>query len=556
MTKIVPMLLVLMVAGCASTPRQATSVAAPDALPLDRSGQALAERMVAEFARQDGKEAEVAESLAKAALLDDRPELARTALRAALRARKPTTARVMLGRWRELEPEGSLIAPYAAALALSDGKTDEALALIADRGKDQKLPTEMVEALRWLPDLDRILPFLSTLAELSPTPAAAVTYSRFAESAKAPEFARDILDTAIERMPEDAILLAYRANLVQTSQPELARADLQKAVVLKPDSRELRLSLAALEDAQGRSALAARVLAQMPNQDEELIGIELAYAARAEDTDLVKSACTRIEELAKPHPAARLQLLGTCAELIEDLDQAMIWYGQVSKDDAEYIDARIRIASIQTELKQFDAARAGIDDLRETGILRREDLVRTYLLQSEVAASEDQVKLALDALTQGLAALPDDEDLLYARSLRHELLGNIPGAEGDLRRLLEINPDNADALNALGYTLTDNTRRYDEALVLIERAMRLKPDDAAILDSMGWVKFHLGEIDEAVTLLRAAYAKQAEAEIAAHLGEALWRQGERDEARLIWREALSRQPDDAALRETLRRHGL
>ncbi|MBK8285173.1 MAG: tetratricopeptide repeat protein [Ahniella sp.] len=130
------------------------------------------------------------------------------------------------------------------------------------------------------------------------------------------------------------------------------------------------------------------------------------------------------------------------------------------------------------------------------------------------------------------------------------------GAEGDLRRLLEIDPDNADALNALGYTLADNTRRYDEALVLIERAMRLKPDDAAILDSMGWVKFRLGELDEAVTLLRAAYAKQAEAEIAAHLGEALWRKGEREEATLIWREALNRQPDDAALRDTLRRHGL
>ncbi|MBK8285172.1 MAG: hypothetical protein IPK97_09965 [Ahniella sp.] len=351
MTKIVPILLTLLIAGCASSPREVTVLVPADALPLDRTGQTLAERMAAEFARQDGKDEEVAASLAKAALLGDQPELARTALRAALRARKPTTARVMLGRWRELEPDSRLIAPYAAALALSDGKTDEARALIADRGPDQTLPTEMVEALRWLPDLDRILPFLNTLSELSPTPAAAVTYSRFAESAKAPEFARDILDQAIDRMPEDAILRAYRANLVQTSQPELARADLQKAVALKPDSRELRLSLAALEDALGRSALAARVIAQMPDQDEELIGIELAYAAKAEDTDLLKAACTRLEQLATPHHAARLQLLGTCAELIEDPNRALYWYGQVGKDDVEYVDARIRMASIQTELE-------------------------------------------------------------------------------------------------------------------------------------------------------------------------------------------------------------
>lgn len=560
MTRSVPIVPVLVMAlalaGCATPERKAPADATVEALALDRSGQALAERLAAEFARQDGDEVAVAERLAKAALLDDRPDLARNALRAAMRTRKASLARVMLGRWRELEPEGTLADAYAAALALGDGKTEEARTIVTRRAEDPKLPNEMVEALRWLPDMDRVLPFLTTLATLSPTTSAAVTYSRFADGANAPEFAREILDAAIGRSPEDAILRAYRANLVRESNPELARSDLQKALLLKPESPELRLSLAALEDAQGRSALAARVMAQAPNPTEDMLEVELAYAAKSGDEAMIASACDRLAALPEPRPADRLQLLGTCAELTESFDQAIAWYAAIGKDDAEYADARIRIAAVQIEQERFDAGRSTLSELRATGILRREDLVRTYLLESELAATEKDLTGSLKALDAGLAALPDDLDLLYARSLRHETLGDIPGAERDLRRLLELDPDNADALNALGYTLADNTRRYDEALALIEKALRLKPDDAAILDSMGWVKFHLGELDEAIVLLEAAYTKQAEAEIAAHLGEALWRAGRKDEARRIWLEAKERQPDDPALRETLKRHGL
>lgn len=550
-------LLPCLLAACAGTgTRAAPESASAAAIQLDNPGQALASRIGAEFARQDGREADVAEELATSARLSDKPELARTALRAAMRARKEPLAQEMLARWRQLAPEDKLVDAYAAALALGKGKTSDATALITPRKDDPKLPTDMVEALRWLPDLDRILPFLSTLADLSPTGAAAVTYSRFADTAKAPEFARDILDGAIEREPEDAILRAYRARLVQESNPELARADLQKAVLLKPDSRELRLSLAAVEDLQGRTDLAARVLEAFPGQDEDVIGVQLAYAAKSEDEALIKSACKRLGDLDKPHPSARLQLLGTCAELAEDSAEAIRLYKQIGKDDAEFVEARMRIASVQVQDAQFVDSRKTLEHLRETGVLNREELVRTYLLESESAATAKDDQLALDALNRGLDALPDDQDLLYARSLRHENVGDIQGAEADLRRLIEIDPENADALNALGYTLADNTKRYQEALGLIEQAMRLKPDDAAILDSMGWVKFHMGELEEAISLLKAAYEKQAEAEIAAHLGEALWKAGRQDEARLVWEEAKAQQPEDPALINTLKRYGL
>ncbi|WP_170113208.1 tetratricopeptide repeat protein [Ahniella affigens] len=546
----------LLVACAATGPRDAPEAALAPPSQLDNPGKALASRIGAEFARQDGREADVALELAASARLSDRPELARTALRAAMRARNDAVSTEMLSRWRALAPDDKLVDAYAAAMALGKGKTSDATALITPRQDDPKLPTDMVEALRWLPDLDRILPFLSTLADLSPTAAAAITYSRFADTAKAPEFARDILDSAIERAPEDAILRAYRARLVQESNPELARADLQQAVLLKPDSRELRLSLAAVEDLQGRTDLAARVLEAFPGKDEDVIGVQLAYAAKSEDPALITSACKRLAGLDKPHPSQRLQLLGTCAELAEDAAEAIRVYRQIGKDDAEFVEAQMRIAAVQVQGAQFADSQKTLEQLREAGTLNREELVRTYLLESESAATANDDKLALDALNRGLDALPDDQDLLYARSLRHENVGDIKGAEADLRRLIEIDPENADALNALGYTLADNTKRYQEALSLIEQAMVLKPDDAAILDSMGWVKFHMGELDEAISLLKAAYEKQAEAEIAAHLGEALWQAGREDEARLVWEEAKAQQPEDPALINTLKRYGL
>ena len=108
------------------------------------------------------------------------------------------------------------------------------------------------------------------------------------------------------------------------------------------------------------------------------------------------------------------------------------------------------------------------------------------------------------------------------------------------------------ALNALGYTLADRTDRHQEALQLIEQAYQLNPDDPAILDSLGWVNFRLGNLSEAEALLRKALQRFPDHEVAAHR-EVLWTKGERSEARAVWSKALKLQPDSQILRETLKR---
>jgi Flp pilus assembly protein TadD len=119
--------------------------------------------------------------------------------------------------------------------------------------------------------------------------------------------------------------------------------------------------------------------------------------------------------------------------------------------------------------------------------------------------------------------------------------------------VIALKPDDAEALNALGYTLADRTDRRNEALDLIERAIRLKPDEPAILDSLGWVRYRMGDLDASLTELRRAFDKQADAEIAAHLGEVLWVKGDRDEARRIWEQGRKNDAKNKALIETIRR---
>jgi len=250
---------------------------------------------------------------------------------------------------------------------------------------------------------------------------------------------------------------------------------------------------------------------------------------------------------------ARLNLLGQLAELLEHKPEALAWYGKVSSDDEHWSQAQLRRALLldQTgatpkalELLHQLQARNG-DDGRQVG--------DAYLMEADILAGHDRGEDAVAAYDRGLHALPDDTRLLYARALLNDDLGHVDAAVGDFRRLLTLQPDNAEALNALGYTLADRTKEQAEALALIEKALALKPDEPAIIDSMGWVQYRLGHLEQAVERLRTAYAKQPDPEIAAHLGEVLWVSGDKDEARKIWAQGQKKDAKNKVLLETIKR---
>jgi Flp pilus assembly protein TadD len=156
-------------------------------------------------------------------------------------------------------------------------------------------------------------------------------------------------------------------------------------------------------------------------------------------------------------------------------------------------------------------------------------------------------------LNAAILTVPGDKDLLYARALIAEKLNQLDVAERDLREILKKDPKNVNALNALGYTLTDRTTRYDEAHELLQQAMELKPDDAFIMDSMGWLQYRRGNTAEALKYLRRALEIRNDAEIAAHLGEVLWVVGDRHEAESVWDRALRETPDNEALNGVIKK---
>jgi tetratricopeptide (TPR) repeat protein len=183
-----------------------------------------------------------------------------------------------------------------------------------------------------------------------------------------------------------------------------------------------------------------------------------------------------------------------------------------------------------------------------------DDAVTLFLIEGEMLRQHDADQQAMALYDRALAAQPDNPDLRYARAMVAVGLDRVELLESDLRHIIDQDPEHADALNALGYTLADRTDRLAEAKELIERALALKPDEPAIKDSMGWVLYRMGDPAAAEPYLRDALDSVFDPEIAAHLGEVLWALGRRDEARAIWDRALEADPEHEYLLRILGKH--
>ncbi|MCL5042532.1 MAG: tetratricopeptide repeat protein, partial [Gammaproteobacteria bacterium] len=219
------------------------------------------------------------------------------------------------------------------------------------------------------------------------------------------------------------------------------------------------------------------------------------------------------------------------------------------RDGNEYLPARLRITQALMAEERLDLMAQVLAEARSE---RPQARMQLYLIEIETLLDRHPQR-AMQRTQQALAEFSDDTNLLYVRALLHDQLGQPLQSEQDLRQILEREPDNAMAMNALGYTLADRNERLDEALELIEHAHALKPDDPAIIDSLGWVHYRLGNLERALEYLQQAWAAFPDQEVAAHLGEVLWQLGRRDEARAVWKQSLDQDPDSPLVRETRQR---
>lgn len=215
-----------------------------------------------------------------------------------------------------------------------------------------------------------------------------------------------------------------------------------------------------------------------------------------------------------------------------------------------YLEAQIALAGIIAKQNNVDA---GLGYLRNIDVHGEPESVRLILEQNLLLQDFNQLQRSLELLNQALLERPGQPDLLYNRGLLAAQLNQVALSEQDMRQLIELQPDNAHAYNALGYTLADQTDRYAEAVALISKALQFLPDDAFILDSMGWVQFRIGNHQQAIEYLERAMSIRQDAEIAAHLGEVLWVNGERRRAKKIWTQGIKLDPDNPTLINTIDR---
>jgi tetratricopeptide (TPR) repeat protein len=526
----------------------------PSSAPAAGTATPLLPLLEGEFALQRGDHAEAARAYSDAAGLSRDPAVAERAARLALLANDDAAARMALDRWRELAPDDRSLHSVQAVLALRGGDTESArIALEGLLGE----PEGWKQVVRMLASPSDGLAGATLLAALlgsSSMPAGLEPLLAFAQLALRQELfglAESAAEQLTTRHPEAASTWLFVAELERRQKrPEQARSALDAALALPALDRPTRLAIAAELDALGDPQAAADVLAAGTQDDSTLAG-RAAYLARADAPDLLAALYQEIRATDAPSAAIKL-LLGQLAELMGDVAAAMSWYDEV-EPGATRERARLRIAVLQARQDRLDDAVATLRALQSSHSEDGAALIDAYLLEAELLRKADRTEAALEALQRGLAVFEDEPSLLYARALAWEREDRIDEAISDLRRLVELDPDSADALNALGYTLVDRTAHYQEAYELIHRALQLKPDNAAILDSMGWALHKLGRSSEGLEYLQRSFELQPDAEVAAHLGEVLWLLGQRDAARLVWQQGSELDAGNRALQATLER---
>lgn len=549
--------------ACASMQRgeRAHLAVTPAVAPVAVSDDLVLKLLTAQFALQDGDLASSAATFVDAAQLSPDPMLAEEATRLALSVKDWALARRGLMRWQQLAPAAPGVVQARAWIALGEKRIDSAyidLDVLATRGGDQAWRL-IAQTLLGTDDKNasaQLLERLATPDHLSKQEANWVAVSQLAFKLGDKALAQRLADAAVTRFHGDAGY-AWSARLaIDRGDKNAARATYAEALQRNPKSLRLRSGYAAILADGGDNAGAARALANGP-QDDVTYAARAAYAARAEDKPALNTLYRELIADTAARSGKRLYLLGQIAEMLDNGDAALGWYREIPADDERWFDAQMREAVALDKLGRTGKA---LDFLHQLQLQVADDgdqLGSTYLLEADLLTNRQRPRDALALYTRALDTQPDDTRVLYARALLEVDLGDLAAGEKDLRRVVELKPDDADALNALGYTLADYSKRGDvqqsEALRLIERALKLKPDEPAIIDSMGWLRYRMGDLPASLQALREAYARQPDADIAAHLGEVLWVSGDHEGARRIWAAGSKKDAKNKTLLETIKR---
>ena len=522
------------------------------------SGEVLYYMLSAEVAAQRGKFGLAAALYTKAAEVTRDPRIAQQATRTAYYARNATLSVKAATLWHELEPENIEARQVLAALLVRAGKTGEAVKhfeyiLAHAKSSEQQRFMLIAALLSKEKDKQTALKVMQKLvASRQHNPNALYAYSQLAFVVGELDDAASMIKKAIKLKPGWTEAYILQSNIL-TRQGYISH-DLEKlreAVSRYEDNSKLRMFYARkLIDAKQYEEARKQFLILVEKDSNQY---EARYALGLLALQMNKPERAEKYFLQLIHDKSRVPesqyYLGQTYELQKNLPQALRWYSKVRSQQYTF-EAELRIANILAKQGKLKEARELLQNISPDSL---EKELRVYLAEGELLNDAKRYQEALDLYNGALQQLTDNSQLLYARALTAEKLDKIDLAIKDLETIVEREPNNAQALNALGYTLADKTKQLDRAMGYIQKAIKLSPDDAAILDSMGWVYYRMGQYDKALEYLQRALKKLNDAEIAAHLGEVLWVAGEHGKAREVWNSALQQAPQHDVLRNVMQK---
>jgi tetratricopeptide (TPR) repeat protein len=539
----------------------APSFAQSDAPSLSDSGldeATLYELLVGEIALQRGDAALAARTYADLAKSTRDPRIVRRAIEVANFAREPEIALEAAKLWTEMEPQSPQPLQVIAAILIGAKRVDEAAPylqklLAADGVNLENGFMQLNRLLAGNPDKVSNLRVVRGLAATHPELAQA--HFAVAQAAMAAGDEAGALDEirqaqAIRPDWENAVIL--QAQVLQKRAPGEAAKVLGDFVERHPASSEARLNYARALVLDKRFPEARKqfeaVLAANPGNTDVVYAVGL-LALQLKDYPVAEENMKRLLGMNYRDPNGVRYLLGQIAEEQKQWPRAIEWYEQITEGE-QALGARMRTASVMAKQGKVDDARAY---LRRAATESPDQEAQITVAEAQLLRDANRVRDAYDVLGQALKKEPDQPDLLYDHALTAEKLQRYDVLENNLRKLMEVKPDHAHAYNALGYSFVERNTRLPEAKKLIQRALELAPEDAFIVDSMGWLLYREGNLKGAADELRRAYNSRPDAEIGAHLGEVLWVMGERDEARRVWQDSLKASPDNESLIKTIQR---
>jgi tetratricopeptide (TPR) repeat protein len=523
-----------------------------------RPAQAVYQVLLAEIALQRGELELATKAYADLALRTRDPQVLERTVEVTGFARRYDLALEAARLWREVDPTSKRAQQMMISVMILSGKLDDLAPELVRMLEYDKvaLPQNLLGLNRMFarnPDrnavfnlIDKVCSPFFGLAEAHYAVALAATSAGVKERALAE------VRYALELRPDWEMAVFLQAQILAQDSAAEAIAFLQGYVERNPQAHDVRMQLARALVGEKRYSEARRHFDQLleyaPDNPDVVYPVAI-LALQENDRALAEKLLKHMLTLDVPDKSLAHYYLGQIAEDDKRVDDALAYYTQIQSGE-RFLPAQLRAARLLVDQGRLDE---GLKLLHAIEAGSPEESVQLVIGEAGLLRQAKMPEAAFDLLDKLLAEQPEQPDLLYESALLAERIGRFDVLELRLRKLIELRPESSQALNALGYSYADRNVRLPEARDLIEKALKLAPEDNFILDSMGWVLYRQGDLSGALRYLEQSYAQRDDPEVAAHLGEVLWALGRTEDARRTLRDAQQKHPDNEALAAVIKK---